>query len=179
MQNARGNHEPNMSTTHIQDHIELIAKHEQEFLASRTRTERLGDAVASFVGSFTFVTAHACVFLFWILANCLHLPHIPRFDPPPFSLLGTLVGLEAILLVSFILMRQQRAGRRSEERDHLMLQVLLLSEKEITTLLRLERQIADKVGLEEVANSREVRDFSKTMSIERIAKTIKETLPGE
>ena len=42
-----------------------------------------------------------------------------------------------------------------------------------------ELLFADKVGLEEEANSREVRDFSKTMSIERIAKTIKETLPAE
>ena len=57
--------------------------------------------------------------------------------------------------------------------------MLLLSEKEITTLLRVERQIADKVGLGELANSKEVRDFSKTMSIERVAQTIKETLPSE
>jgi len=179
MQTAKSHPEASISHAHIQDHVDLIAKHEQEFLANRTSGERLGDAVASFVGSLKFVIAHACVFTFWILANTTRLLHIPRFDPRPFSLLSTLVGLEAILLVSFILMRQQRAGRRSEERDHLMLQVLLLSEKEITTLLRLERQIADKVGLEEEANTREVRDFSKTMSIERIAKTIKDTLPGE
>jgi len=42
------------------------------------------------------------------------------------------VALEAILLASFILMRQVRIWRRSEEREHLMLQILLLSEKELT-----------------------------------------------
>ena len=166
-----------MSHTHIQDHVELIARHEQEFLAKRSHAERISDAVATFVGSLKFVLAHVCFFLAWILVNTV--PRFHHFDPAPFSLLGTCVGLEAILLVSFILMRQMRMGRRAEERDHLMLQVLLLSEKEITALLRMERQIADKVGLEKAANTPEVRELSKTMSIERVAQTIKDTLPAE
>src|SRR6202040_2031757 len=60
---------------------------------------------------------------------------------PPFPLLGTLVALEAILLASIILMRQSRMSRRAEERDHLMLQVLLLTEKEITAVLGMNRKI--------------------------------------
>jgi uncharacterized membrane protein len=168
-----------MSHAHIRDHVELIAKHEEEFLASRTRAERIGDGIAAFVGSFSFVIAHAFVFTAWILANTLSLPHLPHFDPRPFSLLSTLVGMEAILLVSFVLMRQFRSGRRSEERDHLTLQVLLLAEKELTLLLRMERQLGDEAALAEIANSREARDLSKTVSIETVAKTIRETLPTE
>ena len=30
----------------VQEHIGTIAKHEQEFLSRRTRTERVGDTVA-------------------------------------------------------------------------------------------------------------------------------------
>jgi uncharacterized membrane protein len=163
-----------MSVTHIQEHVELIAKHEAEFLARRTHAERASDSVAAFVGSIRFVIAHCCVFSLWMAWNIL--PHIRHFDHPPFSLLGTLVGLEAILLASFILMRQSRLSRRSDERDHLMLQILLLTEKEITAVLGMERQVAMKVGAGNAANTTEVRELSKHTSIEDVAQTIKEGL---
>lgn len=163
-----------MSQQHIQDHIELIAKHEQEFLAQRTRAELLSDAVARFVGSLAFVVAHVACFIAWIVWNVL--PHTYRFDPKPFPLLATIVGLEAIVLASFIVMRQARLGRRSDEREHLMLQILLLTEKETTALLEVNRQIARQMGLERVANAPEVRELAKETSIEEVAQVIKETL---
>ena len=166
-----------MSLTHIQEHVDIIAKHEQEFLASRTRRERLSDTIGNFVGSFTFVFGHLAVFIAWILFNVT--PHHRHFDPAPFSMLSTLVGIEAILLASFIVMRQSRLGRRSDERDHLMLQVLLLTEKEITAVLGVDRQIARQVGLDKVANNAEIRELSQHTSIEDVAQTIKETIIEE
>lgn len=168
-----------MSQHHVQEHIDLIAQHEQEFLAKRTPAERLGDSIAGFAGSFGFVGVHLLVFLGWILINTLSSPHFRHFDPSPFSLLGTLVALEAILLASFILMRQSRMGRRSDERDHLMLQILLLTEKEMTAVLGMDRQIAKQVGLEKVANDPEVKELSQHTSIEDMAQTIKDALPSE
>ena len=112
---------------HVQEHIGTIAKHEHQFLARRSPAERMGDLTAAIVGNLGFVGAH--IFLFWILANTLHLPSIPHFDPAPFSLLGTVVAMEAILLASLILMRQARLACRADEREHLMLQILLLSRK--------------------------------------------------
>jgi len=102
---------------HVQEHIGTIAKHEQEFLARRSSAERLGDLTAAIVGNLGFVAAHIFLFLFWILANTLDMPPIPHFDPVPFSLLGTIVAMEAILLASLILMRQARLARRADERD--------------------------------------------------------------
>jgi uncharacterized membrane protein len=164
---------------HFQDHIELIAKHEQEFLENRTRAERVGDAIAGFAGSFAFVGLHLVVFAGWIVWNTVTIPHLWHFDPAPFSLLGVVVGLEAILLASIILMRQSRVSRRSDERDHLMLQVLLLTEREITAVLKMDRQIAEQVGMTRVANEREVEQLSKKTSIDAVAQTIKEALPSE
>jgi uncharacterized membrane protein len=46
-----------------QDHIETIAKHEQEFQASRSRGERIGDRIAAFAGSFSFVAIHITLFI--------------------------------------------------------------------------------------------------------------------
>jgi len=163
-----------MSQTHIQSHIEMIAKHEQEFLAQRTQAERLADGIAEFVGSLTFVGAHLCVFACWILFNVW--PGTHHFDPRPFALLQTIVAMESILVASFILIRQSRLGRRSDERDHLMLQILILTEKEITAVLDLERHIATEMGLSRAANNPEVRELSQETSIEDVAQNIKETM---
>jgi len=164
-----------VSQSHIQEQVDLIAKHEQDFLAARTFSERVGDTIAAFVGSFPFVGVHLCLFIGWMIWNVN--PHLNHFDPAPFSLLGTIVALEAIILASFILMRQARMNRRAEERDHLMLQILLLTEKEITAVLRMDRQIAAQVGLEKMANRADLLELSQHTSIEDVAQTLKENIP--
>jgi uncharacterized membrane protein len=162
---------------HLQDHVETIAKHEREFLARRTPTERLGDSIGAFVGSLYFVALQVFFFASWILVNTQRIGTIPHFDPYPFSLLGTCVGFEAIVVASFILMRQARIGRRADERDHLILQILLLAEKEITAGLTLNRQIAEHVGLHRSAADKEIEQLSQDTSIDEIVQTIQDTLP--
>ena len=54
---------------HVQDHIDTIAKHEQEFLTGRSPAERLGDLTAAVVGSLGFVAVHIFLFLSWILVT--------------------------------------------------------------------------------------------------------------
>ena len=163
-----------MPQNHIDAHIDLITQHEQEFLARRTKSERLGDQLAIFVGSFRFVGFQLLLFGIWIAWNVI--PNKRQFDPVPFSLLGTILAMEAILLASFILMRQSRMSRRADERDHLMLQILILTEKEITAVLKIDRQIAEQVGAEKAANTAEVRDLSVQTSIDEVAQTIRENL---
>jgi uncharacterized membrane protein len=167
-----------MSQDHVQEHVDVIAKHEQEFLARRTRTERVGDTIATFTGSLAFVALHVVIFAGWIAVNSFSTP-IRHFDPPPFSLLGTILAFEAILLASFILMRQTRIGRRADERDHLMLQILLLAEKEITAVVTMNRQIAESMGLQRVTRDKEIEKLSQHTSIDDVAQTIKESLPPE
>jgi uncharacterized membrane protein len=167
-----------MSQDHVQEHVDVIAKHEQEFLARRTRTERVGDAIAAFTGSLAFVLLHIFIVSGWIGVNTVSTP-IHHFDPAPYSLLGTILAFEAILLASFILMRQTRMGRRADERDHLMLQILLLAEKEITAVVTMNRQIAGSLGLQKVTKDKEIEQFSQHTSIDDVAQTIKESLPPE
>ena len=161
---------------HVQEHIDTIAKHEQEFLVRRSPAERLGDLTAAIVGNLGFVAAHIVLFLFWILANTLHMPPLPHFDPVPFSLLGTIVAMEAILLASLILMRQARLARRADERDHLMLQILLLTEKEVTAVISMNQQIATKVGLQDMENSKEIEQLGRNTSIDEVAQDIQRSL---
>lgn len=166
-------------TNHVQEHIGTIAKHEREFRARRSLAERLGDFTAAIVGNLGFVAVHIFLFLFWILANTLHLPSIPHFDPVPFSLLGTVVAMEAILLASLILMRQARLARRADEREHLMLQILLLTEKEVTAVISMNQQIATKVGLRDMENRKEIEELGRNTSIDEVAQDIQQRLSEE
>src|ERR1700742_1815960 len=95
---------------HVQEHIELIARHESEFLARRTRSEKIADRIAAFVGSLKYVTMHVVLFAGWILWNTAGVSSSNHFDPYPYPLLDLIVALEAILVASFILIRQQRIG---------------------------------------------------------------------
>jgi uncharacterized membrane protein len=164
-------------STHLKEHIDVILKHEEEFLAQRTAAERVGDFLGAFVGSLIFIGIHVVWFTAWILFNTL--APAPHFDPLPFPVLDTLVAIEAIFLASFIVMRQSRLSRRSDERDHLILQVLLLAEKEITAVLQIERQIAGKVGLHEVAKDDDITQLSQKTSIDEVAQSLKESMPND
>jgi uncharacterized membrane protein len=162
---------------HTQSHIDLIAKQEHEFLSQRSVSESIGDRVASFAGSIYFVLLHAVVVLFWVLINTNRISGIPRFDPYPYSLLGTVVAIEAVFLASFILMRQTRMTRRAERRDHLNLQIDLISEKEITKVLQLTRAICAQMGLMKVADDAELKELSQETSIETLSQRLEDTLP--
>jgi uncharacterized membrane protein len=164
-------------SSHVKEHIDVILRHEEEFLARRTAAERVGDSFGAFVGSLRFIALHAAWFSGWIVINTFNLAHMKRFDPPPFPLLDCIVAIEAIFLASFIVMRQSRSSRRSDERDHLILQVLLLAEKEVTAVLQIERQIADRIGLSEVAKDADITQLSQTTSIDDVAQTLKESMP--
>ena len=164
---------------HLQEQIDLIAKHEQEFLAQRTNTEKLGDRMASFIGSLLYVGLHILLVVLWIAWNVLPIRVLSHFDPSPFPLLDVLLAFEAILVASFILMRQSRMSRRAEERDHLMLQVLMLTEREITANLSMQREMAGAMGLHKIAADQEISELSQQTSIDEVAQIIKETLPSE
>jgi len=60
-----------------------------------------------------------------------------------------------------------------------MLQILILTEKEITTVLGMDRQIAEQVGLKKLDNDQEIEQLSRHTSIDDVAQTIKESLPSE
>ena len=165
-----------MPNSRLQENIDLIAKHEQEFRDRRTTAERIGDSVAGWMGSLPFVALHTFIFIAWIAINTVGVPAVPRFDPPPFQLLGVIFGFEAILLASFVLMRQSRIGRRSDERDHLELQVALITEKEITAVLSICQAIAQKLDLEHLAKAPEIQEMTQEVQIDEVAETIRENL---
>ena len=168
----------NENSMQSQSHIDSIVRQEEEALERRSRSERLADAVGSFAGSLLFVVLHLLLLVAWLLINSGKITSGRPFDPYPFSLLGVIVAVEAVILSSFILMRQNRMMRRGERRDHLNLQVDLLAEKEITKLLQMVSAICGQMGLQNIMADKEIRDLSQNTSIESLSQTLEDRLPG-
>ena len=127
-----------------QRNIEAVRELEEAAKEERTASDRVAEAIANFCGSMTFVWVHVLWFGIWILLNVI--PGLPHIDPFPFTFLTLVVSLEAIFLSTFILISQNHDTKVSERRNHLDLQINLLSEQENTQMLMMLRAIAEKVG---------------------------------
>lgn len=122
--------------------VEMRHSEEQK----KSRQERAADLLTRFSGSMAFVYLHAVWFGIWIALNT-GLIGSRAFDPFPFSLLTLVVSLEAIFLSTFVLVSQNHAGRLADKRAELDLQINLLSEHEITRILKLVDAVADHLGI--------------------------------
>jgi uncharacterized membrane protein len=95
-----------------------------------------------------------------------------RFDPCPFNLLSAVLALEALLLTSFVLIRQNTMDQCSEQRNHLDLQINLLAEKEATSILHRLDAIAEKFGVE-FQEDFEATELRKDTQVESIARDLR------
>jgi len=133
------------SVDHLtQRNVELIRQLEKSAKQERKRSDLVAEAIANFCGSMTFVWVHVVWFGAWVGINIA--PGIRHLDPFPFTFLTLVVSLEAIFLSTFILISQNHDTKISERRNHLDLQINLLSEQENTKMLALLQAIAVKVG---------------------------------
>jgi uncharacterized membrane protein len=130
----------------VQRNIETVARMEQVAEARHSPLDRAIDTTTRFIGSLTFVCLQLVGFALWIGLN-LRLPQQRHFDPYPFSLLALVVGMEAIILASFILITQNRQQRLADRRAHLELQINMLAEQEATKVLTMLGAIQDHLGI--------------------------------
>lgn len=133
---------------------------------AKPRSERIADRVTRFAGSMTFVYIHLVVYGAWIVLNLGIIPRLRPWDPT-FVILAMEASVEAIFLSTFVLISQNRMAAMADKRADLDLQVSLLSEHEITRLLSLVQQIADRMGIEE-ARDPELEELARDVHPERV-----------
>jgi uncharacterized membrane protein len=149
--------------------IESILKLEKEDERELTAFHRVSHAVGWFVGTIYFVLFQCIFVLLWIALNTHLLGNGHPFDPHPFPLLSTVLALEAVLLTSFVLIRQNAIDLRSERRNHLDLQINLLAEKEATSILKILHEIADHLEIDVSADA----ELAEDTAIESIARDLR------
>jgi len=154
-----------------QRNIEAVRQLEEAAKEERTASDRVAEVIAKFCGSMTFVWVHVAWFGIWVLINVM--PGLPHIDPFPFTFLTLVVSLEAIFLSTFILISQNHDTKISERRNHLDLQINLLSEQENTQMLTMLRAIAEKVGAN-LSDDEQARAMSEETKPQKLVKQIKE-----
>ena len=162
-----------------QFNIEAIAKLEYDALARRTPTERVSDVMTRLVGNMGFLLAHLILIFSWSLVNLHVIPGVKAFDPFPFGVLALVVSSESVFLTIFVLISQSRMARQSERRSHLDLQVGMLSEQELTTILQMLQKLCQHVGVNVDSSRQEVQSFSETTDVHKLASELEDKLPEE
>ena len=158
----------------ITRNVEQIAKLEAAQVHARSASERVAGLVTRVAGTAACAIFHAAWFGAWILLNTGAVHRIRPFDPFPFSLLTTIVSLEAIFLSIWILISQNQMARQADRREHLDLQINLLSEQESTATLRLVQRLAEHFRLDLDTSD---QALTTDTDIEHVAGVVEEALP--
>ena len=126
----------------ITQNIESIAgfyKREHEKI---TAPQRVVERISQFAAQPAFLGATLLFVVLWILANAAgQLLYRTQFDPQPYFWLQGLVSLLALLTTTVVLIRQERLAKLDERRDHLELQINLLTEQKTTKLINLLEEL--------------------------------------
>lgn len=138
-----------------QQNIENLLCTEEERRRATPWAYRVISKFTKLCGTWQFLVANAAVFAAWIAAN----KWLVEFDPFPYTFLLFGVSLEAIFLSILILISQNMDAAESERRHHLDLQMNLLTEREMTALMRLVVKMAEKSGMDDL-DTHEVRAFA-------------------
>jgi uncharacterized membrane protein len=106
--------------------------------------ERLADAVASFGGSWAFISLFAVVLVVYTAINIA----LGRsaWDPYPFILLNLFLSMLAAIQAPIIMMSQNRQDKKDRLRGELDYEVNRRSESEIQGLARKLNLLDDKIG---------------------------------
>ena len=160
-----------------QYNIDAIAQLERDALDRRTPTERVSDVITKLVGNVGFLLAQLILISAWGLVNLHVIPELKAFDPFPFGVLALVVSSESVFLTIFVLISQSRMARQSERRSHLDLQVGMLSEQELTTILQMLQTLCQHMGVNVESSRQEVQSFSKTTDVHKLASELEDKLP--
>jgi uncharacterized membrane protein len=168
---------PQAATNPTQYNVDAIAKLEHDALDRRTSTERVSDVITKLVGNLGFLLAHLILISGWSLVNLHVIPGRKAFDPFPFGVLALVVSSESVFLTIFVLISQGRMARQSERRSHLDLQVGMLSEQELTTILQMLQKLCQHMGVNVDSSKQEVQSFTKTTNVHKLASELEDKLP--
>jgi uncharacterized membrane protein len=160
----------------VQSNIEAIVRLEEEVEEQRRPLERVSEAVGSFAGTNCFIALQLCFVACWVGVNLGTMPGVPAFDPFPFSLLSGVLSLEGVLLAAFVLIRQNRMSLKADHRNHLDLQINLLSEKEVTKVIQMLQVISRQMGIEAEAVDREVEELSQVTAVEAVSRQVQDNV---
>ena len=157
--------------------IRAVARLQAVAQQRRTVAQRLGDWITVLAARESSVVVHIVWFTVWIVINTGHTFFKP-FDLFPYTLLTTIVSLEAIFLTLFVLASENRLTQEADRRGHLDLQVNLLAEQEMTMVLRMLKEICDHLKLDNTISSEDFKELAKRTDVIALAEQLEKSEPS-
>lgn len=130
----------------LRDNIETLSARARDEAANEPASLKIADRITGFAGSMTFVVVHVVLVAFWLVANTVGVPGVPRFDES-LVILAMAASVEAIFLSTFVLISQNRMAAAANRSADLDLHISLLTEHELTRLAMLMDRIAERLDI--------------------------------
>lgn len=162
--------EPDSLNRSLRRNIEALRRRREDEDANASVEERLAAAITRFSGSMRFVFVHVLIYGSWIVANLGWIPGVRSWDPT-FVVLAMIASVEAIFLSTFILITQNRMAAAADRRAELDVQISLLAEAEITKLVELVSEIAERMEVP-AAEQEEVEEMKRQVAPEAVLDAI-------
>jgi uncharacterized membrane protein len=155
---------------HISERTPISTNIIQDWTEQMTFGQKMADRVASFGGSWAFISVFATVMIIWILLNSVILINMGKaFDPYPYIFLNLVLSMLAAIQAPIILMSQNRQSYKDRLRAEHDYEVNLKAELEINGLHEKIDSLREKQWKELIAIQQEqlkllsqlVRDLKK------------------
>jgi len=160
----------------VAENIDKMVQVENDALRPRTHREAITDAIGGFAGTIYFVVLQLAVSGGWMLVNAEMVPGLSLFDPFPYPLLSSITSLEAVLLAAFVLIKQNRMSTVADRRDHLDLQVNLLTERESTRIIQMLDRLSSHLGIEQHQDA-DSREMGQHITVEHLVDELDRRMP--
>jgi uncharacterized membrane protein len=159
--------------------IRAIVELERSEQQRKSFGDAIGERIARTAGRVSFLILNLSVLAAWAVWNA-YAPIAYRFDPYPFGLLTFFVSLEGLFIALFVLMAQNRMSQQVDKRDHLHLQIALLTEQELTLALHMLRRLTQRLDIptEGIEKAHDERFYEET-DVSKLMETLERALPDK
>ncbi len=140
----------------VVQNVEKVLRVENETQRPCSRSEAITDAIGGFVGTISFVVAQLLAFAAWVVVNAGTFPQLAPFDPFPYPLLSSITSLD--------------------RRDHLDLQVNLLTEQRATQIIQMLDRLSTRLGVEQNQDEAS-RELGRRVALEHLVEELHSRLP--
>jgi uncharacterized membrane protein len=161
---------------HIEEAVQSIAMLHNAHHKNASRLARLVDFASSQVSRPACLVLIGAATLLWVAANlALIASGLAPFDPPPFAWANDILTLLALVVAVLIVTTQRRAGKLSERREQMTLELTLLTEQKTAKIIALIEEM--RRDSPQLANriDREAREMSAPTDPHLVLGAIEET----
>jgi uncharacterized membrane protein len=161
--------------TQVSQNIEAVVDFYSLEYQKISRSQRILERMSHFLGRPIFLGIILFFVAFWILANvALRQFGMAEFDPAPYFWLQGIVGLGALLTATIVLSKQNRLTKLEEQRAHLDLKVMLLTEQKTAKLINLLEELRRDLPNVRNRHDPEAVDLQQSMNPELVRGALNE-----